>query len=216
MSEASGQRLVFVHVPKTAGTSFRVALAANFRRNQIFFHYAASSPVTSPVLRRPIREKRFGVIRRLLDQQDRFLLAGHFNAGLYQPLLPPRHFVTFLREPFARLVSEYKHFVRHHGETRSFQEFLEAPDSRNRQTRLVGDAGEYAFIGLVETFEADVGEMEARFGLRIDTSRRFLTGAYETDELHCLRQRHSARFRELNQPDIELYEKIVLARGGRA
>ena len=68
--------------------------------------------------------------------------------------------MTFLREPFARFVSEYKHFVRHHGDTRSFQEFLEAPETRNRQSGLVGEAGGYAFIGLAERFEDDVREIE--------------------------------------------------------
>lgn len=93
-AEMRARKLAFVHVPKTAGTSFTQALMAGWPRARVVATQDQFDAVTD--------EEMAG-----LD-----LIAGHFRAHrLEERGLPGFDAVTVLRDPFARLLSAY-HFSR--------------------------------------------------------------------------------------------------------
>lgn len=98
------QLLISLHVPKTAGTSFCTSLKSWFGDDRLFLHYRDAAD--------PVRHDGAGA---------RACVHGHFNrvrgigALAYYP--EARQFITFLRDPFSRFVSQwrYLHFQRRSG-----------------------------------------------------------------------------------------------------
>jgi len=83
--------IVFVHIQKTAGTAFRAHLARHFRAEEIAPPY-----LSVPDALEAVRDKR--------------LVAGHFSLARAMPLFPGAVFMTFLRDPVARIQSQYRSF----------------------------------------------------------------------------------------------------------
>jgi hypothetical protein len=99
--------LIYIHVPKTAGTSVREVFR-NWFGPGLLEHYA-----NEPAGSLPVRHDLTAV-----QAAGRPLaIYGHFNRGRgfgtddYYPQV--RQFVTVLRDPFERAISGYWHLVRH-------------------------------------------------------------------------------------------------------
>jgi len=130
--EWSSAQLVFIHVPKAAGTSFVRALEVNFRREEICPAYYWAELFRIP----RARLLRYRLIR------------GHFDYCVVE-LLRDVRVITMLREPVARAASYYR-YIRSNEQhplcetfrRRSFLEVLEHPELgipiRDAQTRLFG------------------------------------------------------------------------------
>ena len=95
-------RLVFVHVPKTAGTTIRAALARAYAPTERAFIYHPSVPdsVTAEALASWPEERR----------RELRLIMGHIGFGIHSELPGPSRYVTMLREPMDRLVSLFDYF----------------------------------------------------------------------------------------------------------
>jgi len=85
------EKFVFVHVPKTAGTSFRKLLVDIFTEDQVSPQFMAK-PLTDEDATR----------------LDRFqVIAGHVSFADVYKYFPDRRLITFLREPVDRCLSIY-------------------------------------------------------------------------------------------------------------
>jgi len=114
-------QLYFLHIPKTAGISFKTLLASHFEPDRVFPSYFIDDVVvTSP--------------EKLANYQ---LLAGHFLYSFH--LLLPRMplYLTLLRDPIERSLSQYAHVKRdpHHSlhkkaRLQSLLEFIYDPATR--------------------------------------------------------------------------------------
>ena len=90
--------LIFVHIPKTAGTTFAAILERNFRPSRIVSVYP-----------------NFGIsqaeLRDLPDETRKTMecVKGHFDYGIHRNLGRPFRYVTFLRHPVEQVRSRYNH-----------------------------------------------------------------------------------------------------------
>ncbi len=92
--------LLFLHLPKTAGTTLRVMLKRVYAREEIFETYAHE---TTEACAQAVNDLEPGTRASVR------LVAGHFGYGLHS-LIPGEHrYITFLREPVERVVSTYYH-----------------------------------------------------------------------------------------------------------
>ena len=96
--------VIFYHIPKTAGSSFYSVAYENFDRSSLFIvdssqtgHRASLEKVRSL----PVEEK----------QKLRFIL-GHGTFGLHAYFQQPCAYITFLRDPIARMCSDFYHLTR--------------------------------------------------------------------------------------------------------
>lgn len=95
--------LVFLHMPKTAGTAFRQAMLCNYKQSEVIYLYPTEPgfPVDN------IEDVPY-------DQRSRSrLIAGH-NAsyGIHERIPNECLYVTLVREPVSRVWSNYTHLQR--------------------------------------------------------------------------------------------------------
>jgi hypothetical protein len=197
-------RVVYVHVPKTAGTALRAALKAR-RRKDLLLDYGKKSRATSEEVRPYLLAGDRAGLCAALAGRRRFVVFGHLKVADYRPLLPGVEFATFLRDPFDRAVSEFNHFVKHHRYKPSFRMFIDSKRFRNRQSVYIEGVPleAFTFVGLHETYAEDIARLAARMGVRI-APRKVNLGNYADVDKAVLWERHGAHFREINARDYAL------------
>ena len=134
--------LIFQHVPKTAGSTLGTIIDQNYPRDRIF---SVSSPI----------EDSLEAFRQFDPAQKRNLKAikGHGIFGIHESLDQPAVYITMLRDPVDRVVSNY-YFIRespkHHlhdriaGANMSLKDYVESginPQLENGQVRALSGIG---------------------------------------------------------------------------
>jgi hypothetical protein len=84
--------LVFVHIPKTAGTTLHKVISHQYRRKDILIRHDSDGPVSETLV------GRTGELPKVV--------MGHYSVGLHRHV-PGVRYITCLREPVSRLVSHY-------------------------------------------------------------------------------------------------------------
>lgn len=94
------QTKLFLHIPKTAGTTLHHILLRHYSPGEIYTDVFSEDLAVDTFRNLPQERK---------DQIK--ILWGHFSFGLHQYLPQPTTYFTFLREPVERVLSHY-YFVR--------------------------------------------------------------------------------------------------------
>ncbi len=180
--------IVSIHIPKTAGTSFRVALEQTFG-DRLLLDYD-----DRPLSTKPEQVERRRGAARVVEERPGELLAnydavhGHFIADKYRPLATDARYAAFFREPGARLVSHFKQWRRqaspenllgwkvHTGEV-GLRELASDPLIGSLYRHFLGDVAveELAFVGLTDAYERSLALFEAVFGYALPALRENLT-----------------------------------------
>src|SRR6266700_694198 len=181
------QTVIFLHIPKTGGSTFHKILERNFARNQI---------LTFDGRRHRDEIERFAKLAE--PQRARYrLIKGHLFFGFHRFVPGNSTYVTFLREPVARALSFYS-YARSHSDhylyrplteeqlgLRTLRELGTTPELFNHQTRMIaGDQSNldrpldrsalerakqnlqanFCFVGLTEEFAASLVLLSHTFG----------------------------------------------------
>jgi hypothetical protein len=199
-----------VHIPKTAGTSFRNALKERYG-DRLALYYGPNDPATHPLL----RVSRRALVDRVpvLEKAGISVLHGHYTLDVVRDAVadPSRQVITWLRDPIDRLVSHYS-FIKERPTKWAFDTEIKAGALplaafarkrrfRNIATRyLAGVALEdLAFVGVTERFELGLAML---FG----EEAPMLTRRYNAvSDLVDVSPRVRRRLYALNVADIRLY-----------
>ncbi|MGI8961718.1 MAG: DUF4118 domain-containing protein [Bryobacteraceae bacterium] len=93
------ETILFMHIPKTAGTAFREAMIGNYKHSQVAYLY----PHPPGFL-----VSNLGLLP--LEQRARFrLILGHFQYGIHEFLPQEYTYVTIVRDPVERVISHYNY-----------------------------------------------------------------------------------------------------------
>ncbi len=97
--------IIFGHIPKTAGSTFKMILWRQYDPSRVFF---SMTPAT--------HAEKFAELRRRLEGEGEGVdvLVTHAGYGVHETL-PDTHeypYITFLREPVDRVISGYHMFLR--------------------------------------------------------------------------------------------------------
>lgn len=200
--------IVFLHIPKTAGTTFQFILGNTF----------GASACHTGHLRQPVfRQADWKFTRRFFPRAKS--LAGHNLANPLALDLPNPFHLTFLRDPVARLLSQYQDSILKGAHKWEFEEFLKcARLTDNLHVRLMAGelnldkAKQYLerchFVGLTEKFDLSLHILQklSPLPLNLNYQRR------RTARTHAISQRvaQDPRLVELarahNRLDLELYD----------
>jgi hypothetical protein len=227
--------LVSIHMPKTAGLSFRASLeeyfGAAFRPD-----YADYPLAEAPVLRRE-RARSWGEEAQNADFQGVDCVHGHFLPSKYLPLAQSRPctFVTWLREPLARLQSHYHYWQRSYDpassqtsvlhrrvveEKWSLQQFCLAPELRNVYTEFLWGfpVERLDFVGITEFFPEDLRYFSREIlgnNLRPQTlNQRSDAGGLAQRPLLADAQR--TEIEQFHAADVALYQRALVCRQARS
>lgn len=222
--------IIFVHIPKAAGTTLNKILARQYGLNRVF------------ALKAGMKGRSLQDFEQMpaVQRQKLKVVRGHFNFGLH-PLLPqPSTYITLLRDPVDRALSHYYYvlkFPTHYlhaqiaGQQMSLKDYVSSDLSvelDNHQTRMVagGEAAsapvghcsaqvldvakqhlqeQFAVVGTVERFDETLILLKEVFGW----ATPFYAKANVTQNRP---KRRSLSTEELelitsrNQIDLELYD----------
>lgn len=202
--------LVFLHIPKTAGSTFQFILENSFGPSACHTNHSKRARFDAGDL--AFAGKLFPWMRSI---------AGH---NLLDPESLPINnpfYITFLREPIARVISHYQDSVQNGDNRRSFEESLRHFDYlSNCQVRFLGDGSldkakrfleRCHFVGLTERFELSLDVLQrmnpCRLNLRYKRRRTAASNELKDSVLRDPRLLEMARDR--NQLDLELYSFAV-------
>lgn len=203
----------FAHIPKTAGTSFRLGVEEFLGQDSIAYDYGLKAKETSGI----VRELLYGEVtdpwyfyRECHNQGIRFV-GGHVGIRRFVTICRIGNSVTFVREPLMRVVSEFKHFVRHYGYEGTMMEFYSRPVMQNRQSKLLHAVPLEAIglIGLTERYEESIELINARFSWSVAVREDNNSRDFVNSEAYQLNKSEEKELRQLNQKDIDLYRQCT-------
>ncbi len=204
--------LFFVHIPKTAGTSFRQGAERYFSPERIVYDYGEDSETTSALVTQTLYADQpdFWQFKRALFAESPAMLGGHVSIARFASLLGVGSTLTFLRDPLQRTASEYAHFVRHMNYKGSFREFYSRPAMHNRHRKLLRGVNIEAIglVGLTERYSESLEMLNSHFGTRIPR-RKDNRGKPRLQAEHKLDKEDVAELTRLNKRDIALYQQAA-------
>lgn len=212
--------IISIHVPHTAGTSFRMLLR-EFYGERLFLDYGDWVGYnTRGSMRR--RERRSIEISKKKNEllRDFNAIHGHFTADKYRRILAQASFAAFFRDPFQQTVSDFECMKRYpnirHPALKVFHdlkpdivEYIRCPIFQTSQMEFLGSLSlsDLEFVGLTEEFEISVELFNRTFGAKLSATYQANVNPngngrpYPID--HDLRK-EIARYRS---SDVELYER---------
>lgn len=159
--------ILFVHIPKTAGTSFRMAAYEYFGEEQTFFDYSSASSETSELIRERIYQKEdFYAFGQSLFERKSSFLSGHFNVLKYAPLYHSTQIVSFLRDPVEQVISHFNHFKNHHGYEKELLDFVKEQRFCNVQFKTLRHIplSLFGFIGFTDAYNRSIDIFNEMYG----------------------------------------------------
>lgn len=199
--------LFFIHIPKTAGTSFRSGLIKAVSGKSLL-DYGEDSKNTSALIKEIIYgdHKSFPCLYNLMIEKNYNLLSGHVGYAKYRGLFNLENIVTFLRDPRSQVISHFKHYVKYLGYEKSFEDFIEDKRFCNLQYRHLQGAilESVGFLGIVEQYDKSVELFNAQFKMNV---RLKSLNVNDDSFLVDMTPELEERIRKNNENDFELYDR---------
>ncbi len=207
-------KLVSLHIPKTAGTSFRTILEERFGKPKVL-HFDIYASGSIHAKRKPFDRNSF--------RKKTAVLHGHFSyTDLHNYVKLPQDvaMITWLRHPVDRVVSNY-HFLNEiiakrlkelpdenlmSRMGRSLLEFAEQTENQNVMSRFLkgSDLSRFKFIGIQDHFEEELVRLERIMNWPPIVNR--IHNATERLKLE-ISTREYEQIALLNQGDMMLFEQ---------
>jgi hypothetical protein len=218
--------LVSLHIPKTAGTSFRNTLYKEFGQKAVL-------RVDIKIRKHPIIE----IEQKNIDPSSPSLpngirvVHGHFRAiDLHKhfPVTQGLPMVTWLRDPVERVLSNYYYLSKRLKEEvgnndqalrlirrleRSLIEFARRNANRNRMTQFLEGTKleDFVFVGIQEHYSEDIQALGELMGWKTAKEYKYNAAPKDRD----IPQEILEEIRDLNADDIALYEHGLALRAAR-
>ena len=216
------EAVIFLHVPKTAGTTLNRLIEWEYPLRQIY----SVDPVLFRWSGKHLRKLSPERLRRIR------MFKGHMLFGLHEILPQPATYITVLRDPVDRLISAF-YFIRNYKlhplywkfrrENWSLEDFVNRSPRTNVQCKILAGAEyelpcteqicakaidhadqHFSIVGLSERFEETLALLKLRFGWKLQSYSSFnVTRA--RPKKHDLPQTTLDLIAEKNAFDVTLY-----------
>lgn len=205
---------IFVHIPKCGGTTLHSIISQNYQPGEIY-HYKVAGRRTSLTFKPGLLDIDNFLVGLNYYKDTVKCIVGHIPYGAHEYIDRPCHYFSMLREPAARVWSQFNAIVinPYHYLYPTLAQYgfdLKAAlaggviEFCNDQSRMVGDVNEYISVGLLEQFDVSIQNFSKALGWagRLEYSR-LNVGAHGDVPEDVRRAIWAA-----NGEDVELYEKV--------
>ncbi len=216
MIQAPHLELISLHIPKTAGTSFRSNLVNVYGKKAVARFDILKGKIW-------LDEKEFK--GDILPSNIR-VIHGHFVYAELTEMLNIKSDVkkiTWLREPVERVVSNYfylcdmmKYYMqedKNHIDVlskmqRTLEEYAADPVNRNRMSRFLSGIllNEFDFVGQIEHFNTHLQQLATKLNWKQPTQVVYKNSTSVSSERSELSEELKQRIAEWNKEDVQLYE----------
>ena len=209
------KKFIYLHIPKTAGSSFHTILDENCKK---FIRLRA---INSPGVNRgeekwdTIYPKFVKWLNGLIVSQKYDVISGHIrfkditDKGVYE-------LVTIIRHPVERTISHYFYLSyyggleswndMHHFDITKDMSLLEfAEKERNYQHRYIGNYNNYSFIGLQDYFYPQTLNKFSKY-LNCKKIENVITNSHNQKAIVSIEERN--QIEKLNDLDMELFYRV--------
>ena len=196
--------ILSIHIPKTAGTSFRRVLRLAFGRDLLLHYWAL--------------EDADGRAVTVISDRIR-CIHGHFVPDRFLLQFPEAALITWVRDPVERIASAYAHVLRSpdwrhpvhravHERKLSLLQFAGLDAMRNEMAHYLAGrpAAEFVFIGITERFDESLQRFFRRFGiLPVGAGPRENCNPNRTGDRYVTDPEVRRKLAALNARDMDLY-----------
>lgn len=209
--------LCFIHIPKTAGTTFNFIL-----RRSLTYSFMEIEPWVDR--RRMVSPADIQLLKQWAPWTKH--ISSHYVRAYHglEHACPDIRYATFLRDPVKRYLSSYIHFFYRNGRVSNFQEFLSNRSWANQQTKYICGSSDvaaakqilmekFAFIGLTEETDASLLmaqqifpelKLDIRYGKPKNQARKLVAKKEVFDNW----SKYESLVLKNNAADIDLYSYV--------
>ena len=156
------EKIIFLHIPKTAGTSLRQLIEKEYPGKECLYLYYPS----------PYKPEVINHIRKQLPFAK--VLYGHVSFGIHQLLSIQGKYIAFLRDPIKRVISLYNHNARepmmsYYANIQNGMSLLDmltseiTPETNNHMVRIITCSSKVGILDDNDVLEQAIENIEKHF-----------------------------------------------------
>ncbi len=204
------KHILFVHIPKTAGTSFRIAAEEYFGKQNTFYDYSPHSVRTSKEVTDTIYDTNDAYkLYSILTKLECSFFAGHFSVLKYTACYDTLNVVSFVRDPVERVISHYNHLKNNNEYKKSIIDFIKEPRFKNFQSRNLGGKhiALYGFLGVTEEYNTSIDLFNSLYDTKLPHKHMNVKnkGSLNTEDVD---EKIKDLIKRVHAKDIELYVSV--------
>jgi hypothetical protein len=195
-----------VHIPKTAGTSFRKSAEEKY---PTISDYGKTSDHTSEIVKEHYYRNDDLYSLKNAFNKEKQIFSGHFTSQKYLDFVDARQIFSFVRDPLDQVVSHYNHSIEHLGYEGDFNDFIVMAKHKNIQSRYLNalPISLYGFIGLTAQYEESLGLINNCYGLDVEFKQDNI-GKVKSQTKDTLTLEQCKIIEQHNSEDVILFNKV--------
>ncbi|MEQ9210903.1 MAG: sulfotransferase family 2 domain-containing protein [Pseudomonadales bacterium] len=200
--------ILFLHIPKTAGTSFCSAAEKTRSIPEVLRDYGPQEESNTGDLHEALYiQKSPEKVQSILESRRDYLLSGHFNAEKYLEFFYPYEVVTFVREPVERIMSSFEYARRKRGYAGNLEDFVSAKGRINLQSQQIFPLSteHIGFIGITDKFEQSINLLNQMYRLRLKAQYSNSNPDKKLRQKYKITDSQRALIQQYNQQDRDVY-----------
>lgn len=220
--------LIFVHIPKTAGTSFKGLLSKLYTPSETIIIDSDGWYKDTKLAHTTNRNSLPGA-QQVQPSSNIKYIVGHFNANRFVDLYPNANYITWVRDPIQRLLSHYNYYLRSGRYYGQFNKEKRAYDLINFETysthklninsmsqQINIPLSKFKFIGIVEKYDEEVERFKRILGIDIINDKNYNNINPEKNNVHDryeITEELKQRLFKLHAEDYKLYNDSLKLAG---